>query len=139
MSRVCKGFLVQTCNKTTNLKAYDFQNKSHIRYYNCFRKFFSVIQTTSLSELGIKEEELRKKMLLASSSPYSTFYPLSCLFCDWLVSNHLACYKSHLSLSRFSIRIFSLGFTREENNTVRLYQKHYHFRRDAFVAVECTH
>lgn len=82
---------MQTCNKITNLKAYDFQNKSHIRYYNCFKKFFSGIQTTSLSELGIKEEELRKQMWFAFSSPYSTFYPLSCLFCDWFVANHLAC------------------------------------------------
>lgn len=64
-------------------------------------------------------------MWLASSSPYHTFYPLSCLFCDWLVANHLACYKSHLSLSRFSTGIVWLDSAREENNTIRLCQKHY--------------
>lgn len=103
MGRICKGFLMQTWNKVSNLKAYDFQNKSHIRSYNSFRKFFGGIQTLSLSELGTKEEELRKKVWLAFSSLYSTFYPVSCLFCDWLVANHLACYNPTFSLSRFSI------------------------------------
>lgn len=90
MGRICKGFLMQTWNKVINLKAYDFQNKSHIRSYNCFRKFFSGIQTTGLSESGTKEEELRNMMWLAS---VKYFLPFIRLFCDWLVANHLACYN----------------------------------------------
>lgn len=122
MGRICKGFLMQTWNKVINLKAYDFQNKSHVRSYNCFRKFFSGIQTASLSELGTKEEELRKMMWLASVQYFLPFIMLVL----WLAcSQSLGMLQSYCSFSSFSIGIVWVGFAREENNTIRLYQQHY--------------
>lgn len=52
-----------------------------IPHWNTKHKF---IQTSQ------KEDKLRKKVWLASSSPVQCFYLLLHLFCDWLVTNPLA-------------------------------------------------